>query len=62
MGSAAADRYLPRNDGSAGLLTYVAQHVRQPDGTCPEYGDPTCARDPGELLRGDSRPALVDHP
>jgi galactan 5-O-arabinofuranosyltransferase len=54
MGSATADRYLPRNDGSVGLLAYVAQHVRQPDGTCPSYSGPQgCAPDPGALLRGE---------
>ncbi|GAA5126991.1 hypothetical protein [Pseudonocardia adelaidensis] len=57
MGSATADRYLPRNDGSVGLLAYVAQHVREPDGTCPEYSGPGgCAPDPGALLRGDWPP------
>jgi hypothetical protein len=57
MGSATADRYLPRNDGSVGLLAYVAQHVRQPDGTCPAYSGPGgCAPDPGALLRGEWRP------
>jgi galactan 5-O-arabinofuranosyltransferase len=57
MGSATADRYLPRNDGSVGLLAYVAQQVRQPDGTCPDYSGPGgCAPDPGALLRGDWQP------
>jgi hypothetical protein len=57
MGSATADRYLPRNDGSVGLLAYVAQNVRQPDGTCPAYSGPAgCAPDPGALLRGDWPP------
>jgi hypothetical protein len=57
MGSATADRYLPRNDGSVGLLAYVAQHVRQPDGTCPDHSGPGgCAPDPGALLRGDWPP------
>ncbi|MGH3586601.1 MAG: hypothetical protein ACRDQ0_09785, partial [Pseudonocardia sp.] len=56
MGSATADRYLPRNDGSVGLLAYVAQHVRQPDGRCPDYGGPDCAPDPGALLSGEWRP------
>lgn len=37
MGSATADRYLPRDDGSPGLLAYVAQMVRQPDGRCSDY-------------------------
>ncbi len=56
MGSATADRYLPRNDGSVGLLAYVAQNVRQPDGRCPEYSRATgCAPDPGTLLRGEWR-------
>jgi hypothetical protein len=54
MGSATADRYLPRNDGSVGLLAYVAQNVRQPDGGCAQYSGATgCAPDPGALLRGD---------
>jgi galactan 5-O-arabinofuranosyltransferase len=51
MGSATADRYLPRNDRSVGLLAYVAQHVRQPDGTCPDYSRARCAPEPGALLR-----------
>jgi hypothetical protein len=60
-GSATADRYLPRNDGSVGLLAYVAQQVRQPDGRCPAYSGPGgCASDPGALLRGDWRPAAAD--
>lgn len=58
MGSATADRYQPRNDHSVGLLAYVAQHVREPDGTCPEYSGPSgCAPDPGVLLRGEWPPA-----
>jgi galactan 5-O-arabinofuranosyltransferase len=57
MGSATADRYLPRHDKSVGLLAYVAQHVRQPDGTCPRFSGPNgCAPDPGALLRGEWRP------
>ncbi|TWF77379.1 galactan 5-O-arabinofuranosyltransferase [Pseudonocardia hierapolitana] len=57
MGSATADRYLPRNDGSVGLLAYVAQNVRQPDGRCPQYSGPSgCAPDPGTLLRGEWPP------
>ncbi len=32
----------------SGLLAYVAQMVRQPDGTCPDYG-PGCAASVGEL-------------
>jgi hypothetical protein len=63
MGSATADRYLPRNDGSVGLLAYVAQHVRQPDGTCPDYrGAGGCAPDPGALLRGEWQPRADDGP
>jgi len=54
MGSSLADRYLPRDDGSTALLAYVAQLVRQPDGTCPDFG-PGCAADPGELLSRDGR-------
>jgi galactan 5-O-arabinofuranosyltransferase len=54
MGSATADRYLPRDDKSVGLLAYVAQNVREPDGTCPEFSGPSgCAPDPGALLRGE---------
>jgi hypothetical protein len=49
MGSALADRYLPRNDGSTAQLAYVAQLVRQPDGTCPDYGR-GCAPTAAELL------------
>ena len=57
MGSATADEYLPRHDRSVGLLAYVAQHVRQPDGTCPDYtAEQGCAPDPGALLRGEWRP------
>ncbi|OLT00993.1 hypothetical protein BJF90_06760 [Pseudonocardia sp. CNS-004] len=57
MGSATADRYLPRNDKSVGLLAYVAQNVREPDGTCPAYSGPIgCAPDPGTLLRGEWPP------
>ncbi len=48
IGSSVADRYQPRNDGSVGLLAYVAQQVRQPDGTCPDYG-PGCAATTEEL-------------
>jgi hypothetical protein len=48
QGSAVADRYQPRDDGSVGLLAYVAQMVRQPDGTCPDYG-PNCAATTDEL-------------
>jgi hypothetical protein len=60
MGSATADRYLPRNDGSVGLLAYVAQNVRQPDGRCPQFSGPgECAPDPGALLRGEWRPSLA---
>jgi hypothetical protein len=53
MGSATADRYLPRNDGSVGLLAYVAQNVRQPDGSCPDFSGGSCAPDPGALLSGE---------
>jgi galactan 5-O-arabinofuranosyltransferase len=57
MASATADRYLPRNDGSVGLLAYVAQNVRQPDGQCPRFSGPNgCAPDPGALLRGEWPP------
>ena len=52
MGSSLADRYLPRDDGSTALLSYVAQLVRQPDGTCPDFGA-DCAADPAELLSRD---------
>ena len=56
-GSATADRYQPRKDKSVGLLAYVAQNVREPDGTCPQYSGPKgCAPDPGALLRGDWPP------
>lgn len=34
MGSATADRYMPRDDGSAGYLAFVSHHVRQLNGTC----------------------------
>ena len=36
-GSATADRYMPRNDGSLGQLAYVSQFLRQPDGQCPAH-------------------------
>ena len=52
IGSSVADRYQPRNDGSVGLLAYVAQKVRQPDGTCPDYG-PGCAATTEELAARD---------
>ncbi len=45
-GSSLADRYLPRNDGSVARLAYVAQMVRQPDGTCPDFSRGRCAPDP----------------
>ncbi len=54
IGSSVADRYQPRNDGSVGLLAYVAQMVRQPDGTCPDYG-PDCAADTDELAARNAR-------
>jgi hypothetical protein len=54
IGSSVADRYQPRNDGSVGLLAYVAQMVRQPDGTCPDYG-PNCAADTDELAARNAR-------
>jgi hypothetical protein len=51
VGSSIADRYMPRNDDSVGLLAYVAQMVRQPDGRCPDFSAPNdCAPDPGQLL------------
>jgi galactan 5-O-arabinofuranosyltransferase len=51
VGSSIADRYMPRNDNSVGLLAYVAQMVRQPDGRCPVHSAPNgCAPDPAELL------------
>lgn len=52
-GSSLADRYLPRNDGSVGRLAYVAQMVRQPDGTCPDFSRDRCAPDPRALLAAD---------
>lgn len=52
MGSSLTDRYLPRDDGSPALLAYVAQMVRQPDGTCPDYGR-GCASTAEELLARD---------
>jgi len=39
-GSSLSDRYMPRNDESAGILTYVSHFVRQQDGTCPTYTAP----------------------
>jgi hypothetical protein len=52
MGSALADRYLPRDDGSTAWLAYVAQQFRQPDGTCPDYG-PGCVASLAELAARD---------
>ena len=52
-GSSLADRYLPRNDGSVARLAYVAQMVRQPDGTCPDFSRGRCAPDPRALLAAD---------
>jgi hypothetical protein len=54
IGSSVADRYQPRNDGSVGLLAYVAQNVRQPDGRCPDYG-PGCAATTDELAARNAR-------
>ena len=54
-GSSLADRYLPRNDGSVARLAYVAQMVRQPDGTCPDFSRGRCAPDPRALLRPTRR-------
>ncbi len=34
MGSATADRYMPRNDGSLGYLAFMSHYVRQEDGQC----------------------------
>jgi hypothetical protein len=59
IGSSVADRYQPRNDGSVGLLAYVAQMVRQPDGTCPDYS-PDCAADTEELAARNARAAGDD--
>lgn len=55
MGSSVADRHMPRDDDSVGLLAYVAQMVRQPDGTCPEYSraPDRCAVGAVELLGRD---------
>jgi galactan 5-O-arabinofuranosyltransferase len=55
MGSATADRYLPRDDGSPGLLAYVAQMVRQPDGRCSDYATARggCAPTGAVLLDGE---------
>lgn len=36
-GSATADRYMPRNDDTAGQLAYVAQLLRQPNGRCSTW-------------------------
>jgi galactan 5-O-arabinofuranosyltransferase len=52
MGSSLADRHLPRDDGSTAVLAWVAQLVRQPDGTCPDFGA-GCAADAAELLARD---------
>ena len=43
-GSATADRYMPANERSLGYLAFAAQHLQQPDGTCPRYaGEMGCA-------------------
>ncbi|MCX4753321.1 hypothetical protein [Kitasatospora purpeofusca] len=36
-GSATVDRFMPRQDGSWGTLTWVAQTTEQPGGGCPRY-------------------------
>lgn len=53
IGSSVADRFMARDDNSVGLLAYVAQMVRQPDGTCPRYSVGRCAASPDELLQRD---------
>lgn len=51
MGSSVADSYLPRDDGTTALLSWVSQFTRQPDGTCADYVD-TCVTDAVDLVRG----------
>lgn len=52
-GSATADRFMPRADGSSvGFLAYTAQLVRQPDGRCPEHAGRDCADSSTELVEG----------
>ena len=49
-GTATADRYMPRNDGSVGYLAYVAHHVRQLDGSCAAYAPVSeCLSGPREV-------------
>jgi len=50
MGSSVADRHMPRDDDSVGLLAYAAQMVRQVDGTCPDHSD-RCVANVGEVPR-----------
>jgi hypothetical protein len=64
MGSATADRYLPRDDGSPGLLAYVAQMVRQPDGRCSDYATARggCAPSGTALINGEWEPRTARGP
>lgn len=50
-GSSVADRYMPRADNSLGSLAYIAQMVRQPNGSCSAYSAPNhCANNGQELV------------
>lgn len=56
MGSATADRYMPRNDRSAGYLAFASHHVRQVDGRCGAYVDPLECADRVQDIEGVLRP------
>jgi galactan 5-O-arabinofuranosyltransferase len=63
MGSSIADRYMPRNDDSVGMLAYVSQMVRQPDGRCPAFSAPDrCVDSTEDLMNGIIRGGAADVP
>jgi galactan 5-O-arabinofuranosyltransferase len=63
MGSSIADRYMPRNDDSVGMLAYVSQMVRQPDGRCPAFSAPDrCVNSTEDLMNGIIRGGAADVP
>jgi galactan 5-O-arabinofuranosyltransferase len=50
MGSSIADRHMPRAENGPGMLAYVSQMVRQPDGTCADYSRGGCLDSGGAVL------------
>lgn len=56
MGSSVSDKYLPRDDGTKAIFSYVAQYLRQPDGSCSTYGD-GCVATFDEILALNDAPA-----